>query len=435
MSINSINRLTLFPLSPYGRRITAGGINADSSFRTLGTNFTPSYSINGAPSVDRTNDTFFFNIGSDLSLSQRPISSAQNTNQAYGFNLNGSNPISTPPVLTAATAPLVPGQYQKQVSYLALSDQNFTALTNDPLNTTFRIPQAGTGLKITTDGAGTILNTTVAPSFQRAGSALQAFDPSFLLANRTEVTQGATFKANPLEGGGVFKVDNPAGQNVGLRPNAQANNGLLQGPFGLQSRLGGLNPFNSTLGANGPKGLNGLGGADFNLGGRVGQNPLLDRLSSLIPAEQGLALTGVGSDVGVEQARLVATSRADLGLATDRSFDQNVLALKSVAAENNALYQAPTALQIAKNVDGFIPMAPALPAMAKSGAESGGLFNTLDQFSRAVATEVGDTASKKGGSGYVPFSFSGGGGGGSSAGQGQGQEQQRQPQKRLFQMA
>ena len=105
--MSSIPQLTMFPLYPGGPQVRGKGyMNANSSFYTKATQFTPAYAVNIPPNSNPVNPNTFYQLNNQGTVSQRPIGQATAYNAPLAFDgsvLGGLKQAAVP-----AVAPPIP---------------------------------------------------------------------------------------------------------------------------------------------------------------------------------------------------------------------------------------------------------------------------------------------------------------------------------------
>ncbi len=411
---SSIPSLKLFPLYPGGPTLqTRGTLSADSQFRIPATSFSAAYEVNRTP--NQVSDTFY-QIHPGRFLSQ--ASQGTTSNALYSIQPSQSGYLSR--TTAPSSAPSTPDLFRDITRYYAISDLKFSELMTQD---SFKLPRIGMGLRVETDGAGNATRMTVDPSIQHIMSSAGATDPRFAFANRAEILNRAFQNTTPQVN--LQPQLPPGNQPI---PGSLTNAAVQPLPQPLPSPLLSLNPLNRS--------------ADiFTLNSReltpaFGHlstqevNPVLERLRQLQPVDPGLSIAGFNAEATVTEARQIAANQAKLDVfLTDRA-KENVDLLQKVAIQ-----QSGAAYSHVKAMDGFIPMAPSLPAPSKSAFETGtagfgALTPNTDNFGGVL-----DSTSKRGSGGYIPFQLGSGGqegfSGQSNPFGGNTAQQQRQPRPRL----
>ncbi|MEB3287564.1 MAG: hypothetical protein VKJ04_08685 [Vampirovibrionales bacterium] len=377
-----------FPLKLYNlanpreapRRADSGSLGLTSAFftdfgngRLYSSNF-PSYPVNAQPTEDRTGDNFYFirEPGSGRlidanTLSQKQIADIMAFDQPLGFvntpvGANKGGPIGRVEVTaTPETAPEAPAKYGDYLNSLQYSDKQLDALKSQA---TFKIPNVGLGLLATTDGAGNVTGVKIDMTYQGlTWREMDVLNPLYNFINRQDILLRATLNSP----GANLALDADNSQRVGKAPDSNAT--------GTTSLIPTLqNPLNI--------GLNSLlgGGLNTGLNNDLGKNPVLDRLLSLQPREQGLLVSGFDTQLDFANSRNLAASQARFDVQPGNYFDRNLQQLtqsfvgQGVAAQgdgkttlaqdlaNIIAQQQSLSANLTKQMDGRIPLAASLPS-------------------------------------------------------------------------
>ena len=392
-SVGSIPQLKLFPLYTGGPVIQPRGagpnaLTADSAFRLGGNNFLPAFNVNGGgPIVNPLAQDTFLRINKDNSLSRQPISAANNFNTPLALDPTRVNGLKVAPV--PAVAPNNPRKYQEYLESLGVSDLNSAELLSP--NNSFNMRWLG--LTVTTDANGDVDKLSVKPSLQ---SSMPQFgsknDPNYLLLNRAEISERAILKsANSQPAAPKVQTTNPADAAKKAAQKALLGNQNLKG---LQQPLGLLGVKQSVL------------NPDLNaLREQAKNNPILERLLQLQPKDNGLSTTGYQANLDAEESRKLAAVNAkyDVDAGNRITNDRSRADMISLIAGAKEMHDT-SALTLARQRDGQIPMVPSLPAQPKSNVELGAGLSAGNDNSFGAG--VADSMDKKGKGGYIPFSMS-----------------------------
>ncbi len=389
---SSIPQLKLFPLYPGGPVVqNRGTLNANSSFYTRATRYTPSYPVNIPSSSTPTNT--FFNIDGKRIVATQPASADQLFNTPLNIDGTASGKLRTATV--PSQAPTIPSLYQNAVDLLSISDLKFSDLVNQP---DFRIPGIGMGLKVTTDGMGGIDKVELSPGSRGNLPGVSAIAKDFVLPNRTDITTGATFFRSGLP----FNVKGATAANA-IKPLQKLNPAALQANL-----LSQLNP--NTLNRNAgifkqdqleKLALSALEDKNFDF-----DKVNLEKLFQLQSQDNGIAVAGYDSALDAEQSRQLAASQSGLDVNTSPEFRQNMAELVSAARQPSENYASVFGPRLDQVMNGRINVTPWQQAAANAG-QSGMGANSGSAFEMGGA--VADAASRKGRSAmYMPFQMDSG---------------------------
>lgn len=372
MSMSTIPPLKLFPLYR-GAPVRETRFGTIDSFRTQATEFSSAYRVNIPTSDNPFQDGRFISLNENGGLTQTALSA----NSPFNRNLSiDATPGRLQEASIPATPPDIPSQYEDITSQYSIADGRFSELMTQP---TFSIP-IGPGLLVTTDGQGGIADVAIQPD---AASLTSLAGQT--LPDRAAIVAGALFKVDPtIPGGLTGKTMQPQALKP---PNAPSPSTSPSGPFTPSLNPAGLKPgvpFDSLR-------------ADA-----VDSNPILARLRQLSAPGNGLAISGVDSQVNVEQARRLASVQAGFEVPLSPTFRRNTAELASQARfqENyGAMYRLSNPERL---LDGRMPTVPSLPnPPLKDGAGVRTLGSAL-----AEADDVLDAGSRRMSGGYLAKRFS-----------------------------
>lgn len=413
-------RLPLYSWTPGGIvRYGSTQLTVDSQYNTVGNHWVPSYPVNIPPSSNPLDpDNYFTFDGSQLSST--PLSEATAFTQLLAFDLAGTTPLSS--TTAPATAPTTPEDYADRIASFSITDLN-TALFSP--NNTFQIPLQN--LEVTTDALGSVATVQIKHSMRSLQGGVDASGEDFAISDRFDMTHHSLLgqsqqdlpetplpSSTPAPVGEVLPTasltPSPAPLNLGtLLPGLGA--GLAGGLTGLTA----ADPFQGLLKR--------LDTDSFALLGDdpAGNNPV----NPLETLDEGPSFFERFHELTVEAAPTVATAQADFQVTLEETTQANLVTLSEAAARRQLTRNR---LESGSQLDGFIPMAPSLPAPLHIETEAmQGPRPDQDDFALPMALSMGDLsiqlAQPNGNSSLIPFSTetaSGGMGQGYTPGQEQG---------------
>lgn len=384
MSSSAIPPLKLFPLYPGGpvREVRSLG---DARFKIRSTEFSNAYAVNTPYSNNPFQNGNSWQLGEGGQIDQTRADGSNYYNR--NLEISNSNPGRLSSGSVPSTPPEVPESYRDQVSMYEINDSRYNQLMSQ---SSFDLPNIGMGLRVTTDGNGGVANIAIQPS----AFAVQAgFNPAGLQngPNRAKISAGAVFKVDPTSipiSSGSSKTVTPIktalNNAVQAKPNVKAKaalNPLLPGGQPLKPGDGRMNLA--------------PGAADF--------NPVLARLAQLSIPDQGLALTGINSQVSPNQARDLATVRTGFDVSTSNLFQKNAAELLSNGRFQENYVTVHQQIPMDRLMDGRVGMNATLTPTLRggSGTATGGV--TMDNVTEIA--DVLDSASRRSTGGYVMHSF------------------------------
>jgi hypothetical protein len=383
MSSSAIPPLKLFPLYPGGpvREVRSLG---NTQFKTRSTEFSNAYSVNTPYSNNPFQNGVSWKLGAGGELER---TRANGNYYDQPLQLDDNNPGRVTGGSVSGTPPEIPESYRDQVAMYDISDARYNELM---AQSSFDLPNIGMGLRVTTDGNGGVSNIAIQPS----AFAIQAgFNPAGLLngPDRTKISAGAVFKVDPTS------IPIPSGSSKTVKPIKTALNNAVQANTNVKAKAA-LNPL--LPGGQPYK----AGDGRMNLApGAPDFNPVLARLAQLSIPDQGLALTGINSQVSPNQSRDLATVRTGFDVSTSTSLQKNAAQLLSNGRFQESYVTVHQQIPMERVMDGRVNMNATLAPPLRGGSGSGSGIATMEPVTEIA--DVLDAASRRSAGGYVMHSF------------------------------
>lgn len=406
-NLPNIPPLRLFSTTPGQAPQVAWQGSANKAYTLPATAFSPSLAVNplfnSTPSVNRFagTDTGVLALNSQGQLGVTALANQSSSASAFSLSLGGANKVTAStgqaPVLSAGLQDRLGAFFNVDTVGQTLSQSSFE-LKRAGLQVTqwgqgLTVGQDANGFPVISESAsGGIDSVRVKPGLLQAQANYlrgAEFDP---LINGTAIGQAA-FKGYLT--GSVSSVGPTA------QPFNPLNAPLQQAPI---SGLGAVNPLAQLVA---PKAIAPINPFDSTT------NPLLDRLRTLQPPEQGLVVSGIDSQLSPEQLPAFIAAQQGFNVQVDSAAQLQLAQLRAQAAvgqvqqANRAVLGQPSPLQMAHALDGRVPVLPAWVNLPQGGGlPGGGLAGSNNPF---AASLLEDLTQKRTGSTYVGGRSVGGG--------------------------
>lgn len=391
--MSSLPPLIFYPLYPGGPQVRATNawLNANSSFRTQANQFVPAYGVNLPTDLRASEADTYYTLSGNRTISRRPVSQASPSNTPLGFDATVSGSLKRASI--PAVAPEIPNVFKAAERLLAVSELNMTELLS---LSDFRLSNIGLGLKVTTDGQGSVDTVSISPSVYGTRLPLDATNPDFGGLNRAEITTGATFKVTDLS---IDTGPGMASPMIANKPSPVQSLPTGADALNLNTRERSAGIFK--LQEQALQALQSLDPESANLNALLQRLEQLDQLASVDPLPNQTA-QALGAATEGQQ---LAANRAGFGVNTSQDFQASVVGLINANKQSES-YASAFAPRMDQVMNGKIAGSPWMSGQS-ANAGSGGLGNA-GGFEMGAA--VADAMSRKGkGGSYVPFQRSSGG--------------------------